>query len=255
MQNLADYVRKNLDWSANWPVLKSTVDRKTRAVVVLLSSGKTRDMYENTPDGCLMRALAEALAAHGVVCVNPRLPLREDGLADTDEALIALRTDLASKALLEEHAHPIAVLGISLGAQSALALATRRHTASRIDALFLLSGVIENPVAPVGGIRSVDLIYGSRDFVGYLWQGEETLRDIEGPADYGPRSRNNLVTGPTTRSALHVLAGAGHSLETVGCVGSNHREAVELLLPLVLRRLGLSTAPDSEACKTEEIRP
>ncbi|UVC17056.1 hypothetical protein [Mesorhizobium onobrychidis] len=246
--------QQGLGWLADWPVLKSALDCEARAMVVLLSSGKTRDMNGTTPDAWLMRALTEALAVHGVVCINPRLPLREDGLTNTDEALIALRTDLASKALLEEHTRPVAVLAISLGTQSALALAARRHTASRIDALFLLSGVIENPVAPVGRIRSVDLIYGGRDHVGYLGHGEETLRDIEGPREYGPRSRNNLVTGPSTLSALHILAGAGHGLETAGSIGPNHREAVALLLPLVLHRLGLATPPDSKARKTEEIR-
>jgi hypothetical protein len=255
MGNLSAYLSEDRDWLANWPVLKSGLDCEARAMVVLLASGISRDMNGSSPDACLMRALAEALAVHGVVCLNPRLPLREDGLTDTDEALISLRTDLASKALLEEHIHPVAVVAISLGIQTALDLASRRLTASRIDALFLLSGVIENPVALVGRIRSVDIIFGGRDHVGYLWQGEETLRDVEGPCDYGPRSRKNLVIGPNTLSALHILSGVGHGLETTGTDGPNHREAVALLLPLVLHRLGLATTPDSKACKTEEINP
>lgn len=243
-------VQKDPNWQNTWPVVRHAPAGGRRARLMMLSSGKSRDMTGAEPDAALLRATAEALTPHGVECINPRLPLREDGLSETDEALIALRAEMAAYALQQDTACETVVMAVSLGTLSALNLAARRETARLIDALVLVGCILERPVAPVGRIGSVDLVYGGRNHVGYLRTGDDKIRDIEGPRDYGRRTCRHLVTGPGVQIAMHVLPGAGHALERVDDGGPEHSAAMALLTPLLLDRLGLVTTPDPA---TEDI--
>lgn len=211
-----------------------------RGTVLLLSSGKARSMADPTPDARLLHLLADDLSTRGFDCVNPALPLRQDGLTADDGELVRLRADLAERALAEiEPAEPVALVAISLGVLSALALAERPEVARGIDALVLLSGMVERPVAPRGRIRSVDLVYGARDHVGYLSPGETEVRDVRGPRDYGPVCQRHLVLGPLQESAVHILPGAGHALERATAGGPDHGPARALLSQIIPERLGV----------------
>lgn len=227
------------DWEAKWPVHRTLPAVQRRARLVLLSSGQARDMTENRSDSALLRGVTDAMAPLGVECLNPRLPLRVDGLSDSDEALIMLRSAMAAHALAKDPTCRTVVLAVSLGAQSAVELAVRRETAGLIDALILVGGIFERPKAPVGRIGSIDLVYGGRDHVGYLRDGDEVVQDIEGPNDYGLRSQKQLVVGPGVQSALHVLSGLGHALERSTDAGPDHNAALDYLVPLLRDRLGL----------------
>lgn len=227
------------NWEAKWPVHRMLPAVRRRARLVLLSSGQARDMTEDRSDAVLLRRVANAMAPLGVESLNPRLPLRVDGLSDSDEALISLRSYMAARALAQDPTCRTVVLAVSLGAQSAVELTVRRETAGLIDALVLVGGIFERPKAPVGRIGSIDLVYGGRDHVGYLRDGEKAVQDIEGPNDYGPRSQKQLVTGPGVQTALYVLPGLGHALEQSTDAATNHSAALDYLVPLLRDRLGL----------------
>lgn len=248
MSKLADGLSE-----ADWPVRQTLLDRVSEATVVLLSSGKSRSLEEAGLDARLLRHLAEDLSARGIRCVNPTLPLREDRLTTCDAGLIALRTSLAADAVRRlENPGPLAVVAVSLGVQSALALAECRETASRIDALILLSGVVEKPVAPRGRVRSVDLVYGARDYVAYLQEGQSEILLTEAPHEYGNTSRERIVLGPGQRCGLHILDGAGHALDCRGRHGADHQAARELVCSLIKDRLDLSSRLNRHNTETVE---
>lgn len=244
---------RDIELKDEWPVLRFPPSGERRARLILLSSGKSRDLTGSEPDAGLFRAVVEALTPYGVECINPRLPLREDGLSDTDEELVNLRADLAAQALLPEQKCSTALLAVSLGTLSAMELAARTGSARCLDALVLVGCVLERPIAPVGRIGSIDLVYGARDHVGYLHPGDGEIRDIEGPQEYGPKTQRHIVTGPGMTSTMQILAGAGHALEQRLSRSSEFDAAMTLLTPLLLARLGLSAPAVNEPDENEEL--
>lgn len=245
---------QNLTRLCTWPVLRVKPTGERRARLLLMSSGQSRDITGSGPDAGLLRTIVEMMTPHGVECVNPRLPLREDGFSDTDEALVSLRAELAARALFPDPDCRTVVLAFSLGALSAIELAVRSEVARVLDALVLVGCVLERPAAPVGRIASIDLVYGGRDHVGYLGPGDKKIRDIESPLDYGPKTRRQLVTAPGVTTTMQILPGAGHALEQRQATGTDFSAATALLMPLLLKRLRLSAPVDSEVTKKGSMR-
>lgn len=246
--------RRDLTRLSTWPVLRVPPSGERRARLLLMTSGQSRDITESGPDAGLLRTIAEMMAPHGVECVNPRLPLREDDFSDTDEALVSLRAEMAARALFPDPHCRTVVLAVSLGTLSAIELAVRSEIARVLDALVLVGCVLECPAAPVGRIGSIDLVYGGRDHVGYLGSGDEMIRDIESPGDYGPKTQRQLVTAPGVTTTMQILPEAGHALEQRKAKGADFSAATALLVPLLQTRLGLSAPIESEVTKKETMR-
>lgn len=239
-------LRQELIQLRTWPVLRVPPSGERRARLLLMSSGQSRDITGFGPDACLLRTIVEMMGPHGVECVNPRLPLREDGFSNTDEALVRLRAELTARALFPDPHCRTVLLAVSLGTLSAIELAVRSETARVLDALVLVGCVLERPAAPLGRIASIDLVYGGRDHVGYLGPGDKMIRDIESPGDYGPKTRRQLVIAPGVTTTMQILPRAGHALEQRHETGTDFSAATALLMPLLLTRLGLSAPIDSE---------
>lgn len=242
-------LRRDLTRLSTWPVLRVPPSGQRRARLLLMSSGQSRDITGSGPDAGLLRTIVKLMAPHGVECVNPRLPLREDGFSASDEALVSLRAEMTAQALFPDPHCRTVVLAVSLGTLSAIELAVRSENARVLDALVLVGCVLECPAAPVGRIGSIDLVYGGRDHVGYLGPGDRMIRDIESPADYGPKTRRQLVTAPGVTTTMQILPGAGHALEQRKAKGADFSAATALLMPLLLTRLGLSAPSDLKMTK------
>jgi dienelactone hydrolase len=117
------------------------------------------------------------------------------------------------------------ICGFSLGAQTALDLLTTSRPAEPAGVV-LVGCVVEAPRTIMCGARSIDLVYGGRDAIAYVGDGNASSMPIF-PEQYGARSAELLVVRPWQEVRLHLRSGAGHHL-TCGSPAADRVEAAWL---------------------------
>ena len=182
---------------------------------LLVQSGHLGNYDEIGQESTVYEALIQSLNARQVDVLRLDLQRRDDFTLPAGATHLNSRTTRLLKLLndsqLTKYLETYVMCGMSLGAQSILQLITDPSVRVEPRGVLLLSCVVEEPKVVFSSVPSINLVYGSEDYIAYLDYDAKEINPIS-PTEYGPTSMTMLQTRPWQQCEIRILDGLNHFL-------------------------------------------
>ncbi|WAZ25081.1 hypothetical protein STRCI_006550 [Streptomyces cinnabarinus] len=220
-------VHRHVQWrkdsgGESYRVLRSFPAAPASATVLLAAPGSVSALDGEGRDDLLLAGLTERLVTAGRQVLQCDMPVRDPKSPFTEAELQARVERLGQLVRGSRHltAGPLTLVGFSLGGQALLRL-LESGSPPRADRVVLVGTVVDEDVFLSSRVPAVELVYGSRDLIGYLVEDSEGSDKNPQPAVfepgmYGDWSARHVIGSPTPEVRVHVLEGLGHTLHPVG---------------------------------------
>ncbi|MER6673352.1 hypothetical protein [Streptomyces sp. NPDC000983] len=220
-------VHRHVQWrkdsaGAPYRLRRSFPAAPASGTVVLAGPGSVSALDGGGRDDLLLDRLTERLVGAGRQVLQCDMPVR-DHLVPFTEKDFAARVERLDH-LLRGHRHlltgPLVLVGFSLGGLALLEL-LESGTPPRADRLVLVGTVVEDDIFLASRVPAVELVYGSRDLIGYLiddtsGSGADPQTVVFDPGMYADWSARHVIGSPTPEVNVHLLEGLGHTLHPCG---------------------------------------
>ncbi len=134
------------------------------------------------------------------------------GVTERDQRISAA-TALIAAISESRPAFPLVLIGLSIGADAVVQiLASPQFATAAIAGALLIGWVQETPVAILGGIRDVRLMFGENDGIAFV-SPEGIFSRIQTPSEYGPNVAKLFVVKRSQTVSIDIIASAGHLLQ------------------------------------------
>lgn len=192
------------------------------ATALLAGPGSVSALDGGGRDDLLFDRLTDRLVDAGWQVLQCDMPVR-DPLVPFTEKEFAARVERLDH-LLRGNRHlmagPLTLVGFSLGGLALLEL-LESGSPPRADRVVLVGTVVEEDVFLTSRVPAVELVYGSRDLIGYLIEdtsdsGAKPQPIVFDPGMYADWSARHVIGSPTPEVRVHMLEGLGHTLHPCG---------------------------------------
>ncbi|MFE0676405.1 hypothetical protein [Streptomyces sp. NPDC058867] len=192
------------------------------ATTLLAGPGSVSALDGGGRDDLLLGRLTDRLVGAGRQVLQCDMPVRNPQVPFTEKEFDARVERLDH--LLRGNRHlmtgPLTLVGFSLGGLALLEL-LESGSPPRADRVVLVGTVLEEDVFLSSRVPTVELVYGSRDLIGYLIEdtsdsGANPQPIVFDPGMYADWSARHVIGSPTPEVNVHLLEGLGHTLHPVG---------------------------------------